>query len=253
MSNLIPQKRADKNGRMVTRHVKPLTTPSSPPSIPAPTNDSVWAGGGITIPSGVSSVQDIWNKNRISRTQYTLADFDPDAVKEINRLIEESKKLDRSFGLNLAIGQALDLMATDGIKSGLHNVAVFGPCVIRHANNDVTPFITALHELYAPREIDFYLEATDKERLSATALVEFTVRAEMELGESVVKYSSEDDEEILEYTELRDPKLTTFILENPEKADDVFDILLQDKGAVPVDVIQERLQHTEKTLRNGVL
>ena len=117
----------------------------------------------------------------------------------------------------------------------------------------MTPFIVALQEMTAPRDIDYLLDATDEERTQARALVEFTVRAEDSLGKPVVYYSDEDPEEIMEYTQLRDPELTRFIMEHPEASDDVLSVLIAEGGPVPVEIIQERLNHSEKALREGVL
>jgi hypothetical protein len=248
MSNLKPEKRLDKNGRLVTKHVKVQTAQPAAPMMPPP-----FAGFGTTLSSEFNDLNDIWATNRISKTKYTVEDFSPEAVSEINDLISESRKRGNTVGVQIAIGEALDLMATDGIKTGLHNVAVFGKIVLRHSNTDVTPFITALHEITAPREIDYLLDATPEERQWAETLVEFTVRAEEEIGDSVVRYSSEDPEEILTFTDLRDPQLGYFITEHPETMDEVLELLKVEGGAIPVDIIRERLAHSEKALRGGVL
>lgn len=248
MSNLIPVKRVDKNGRLVTKHVKPQgTAPSAPPKIPMPFMN------GITIPSGNSGIKGIWDSNMIARTKYTVADFDQGAIAEVERLLDQSNELGRTVGMALSVGEALDLMAEHGINKGFHNLAVFGKHVLPHTNLNVTPYVTALHELFAPREIDFLLEATPEERRSAEALVEFTVRAEDALGKKVISYSNDDPEEIMEFTSLRDPLLTQFILDSPDSIDGVLDILIAEDGPVPVDVIRERLAHSEKALSQGIL
>jgi hypothetical protein len=252
-SNLIPTPRVDKNGRLVTKHMKPQAAPAATGTIPAPALDLALAPNTVTIPSNVQGLDDLWNAHRIYHTRHTLDSFDPRAVETVNDLIRQGDDLDRTFGLKIAITEGLTLMSEYGLPIGLHNVAVFGGCAMKHANTDVTAFICALQERNAPKEIDYLLDATEEERLSAQALIEFTVRADEALGQPVIYYSSEDKEEVMEFTQLRDPDLTNFILANPDSADDVFDILVAEGGPVPVDVIQERLQHSEKSLRGGVL
>jgi hypothetical protein len=252
-SNLIPTPRVDKNGRLVTKHMKPQATPVAAAAIPAPALDLAMAPNMVTIPSNVQGLDDLWKAHRISKTPHTLDSFDPRAVEAVNDLIRQGDKLDRKFGLNIAITEAFTLMSEYGMPLGMHNLAVFGGCAMRHANTDVTAYICALHEMNAPKEIDYLLDATDEERHKAQTLIEFTIRAEEALGQSVIYYSSEDRDEVMEFTHLRDPELTNFILANPESADDVFDVLVAEGGPVPVDVIQERLQHSEKSLRGGVL
>lgn len=250
-SNLIPTPRVNKNGVVVTKHMKPQAAPSPMGNIPPP--EILLSPDMITLPSNVQGVEDLWKTHRISRSTFTLDDFDPRAVAAVNDLIQQSRDLGRTIGLNHAIGQSFDLMMSDEIPTGFNNVAFFGGCVLKHVNSDVTPFIVALHEMNAPREVDYLLDATDEERFKAQALIEFTVRAEDAIGKPVIYYSDEDPEEILEFTHLRDQELTWFIMENPEASDDVLDILIAEGGPVPVDVIKERLQHSEKTLREGVL
>lgn len=252
-SNLIPTPRVDKNGRLVTKHMKPQSAPAATGAIPAPALDLTLAPNMVTIPSNVQGLDDLWKTHRIANTRHTQESFDPRAVEAVNDLIRQGSELDRTFGLKIAITEALTLMSDYGLPTGLHNVAVFGGCAMKHANTDVTAFICALQEMNAPKEIDYLLDATDEERISAQALIEFTVRADEALGQPVVYYSSEDKEEVMEFTHLRDPDLTNFILANPASADDVFELLVAEGGPVPVDVIKERLTHSEKALRGGVL
>lgn len=256
MSNghLIPTPRVNKNGVVVTKHVKPQPVSSVSGTIPAPASPVLpLSPDMVTLPPNVKGLADLWNSHRISHSKITLDDFDPRAVEMINGLIQEADALGRKIGLNHAIAQSFDLMRDHEVTNGFHNVAVFGGCVLKHVNTDVTPFIVGLQELTAPRDIDYLLEATDEERLKALALVEFTARAEDSLGKPVIYYSDEDPEEIMEYTHLRDPELTKFIMDHPESSDDVFEILRAEGGPLPVDVILERLKHTEKALREGVL
>lgn len=252
-SNLIPTPRVDKNGRLVTKHMKPQASPAATGVIPAPALDLAMSPGMVTLPPNVQSLDDVWKNHRISKTWHKLEHFDPRAVEAVNDLIRQGDELDRTVGLNFAIAESLTMMSEYGLPLGLHNLAVFGGCAMRHANTDVTAYICALQEMNAPKEVDYLLDVTDEERSKAQALIEFTVRVDETLGQPVIYYSSEDPEEVMEYTHLRDNDLTNFILANPESADDVFDILVAEGGPVPVDVIQERLNHSEKSLRGGVL
>lgn len=252
-SNLIPTPRIDKNGRLVTKHMKPQAAPADTGTIPAPALNLAMSSGMVTLPPNVQGINDVWKTHRISKTWHTLDHFDPRAVEAVNDLISQGDELGRSVGLNFAIAESLNMMSDYGMPLGLHNLAVFGGCALRHANTDVTAYICALQEMNAPKEVDYLLDATDEERSKAQALIEFTVRVDETLGQPAIYYSSEDPEEIMEFTQLRDNDLTNFILANPDSADDVFDILVAEGGPVPVDVIQERLQHSEKSLRGGVL
>ena len=248
MSHLIPQQRMDKNGHLVVRHVKPGLPSPAPSAIPSPML------GGITLSSDASNVMEIWNNSRIASTHHTLDDFNPEAVAEVDRLIAESRRLGRTMGLQASIVQAFGLMADEGIATDFHNIAVFGGHILAEANIDVGTYVIALQEMNAPDHVDYLLDATPEQRYSAEALVRFTAKAEhLELAEELLWYSSEDEEEILEYTRVRDPELTAFILDNPDSVDDLLDLLKVSPKALPVELIREQLSHGEKALRVGVL
>lgn len=254
MSNLIPTPRTDKNGRTVVRHMKPQGIPSqNVPPMPVPTLDIFSALNMTTIPAEATSLDDVWKTHRISKSRHTQDSFDPRAVQEVDKLLVQGVELERAFGVKLAVASALTLMSEYGLPVGFHNLAVFGECALRHSNADVTDYIAALHEMNAPREIDYLLDVDDDERNKAKTLVEFTVRLNEALGAPIIYYSSEDPEEVVEFTQLRDPELTNFILANPDSADDVFEVLVAEGGPVPVEVIKERLVHPEKALSRGVL
>lgn len=239
----------DKNGRLVTRHVKAIAAqPPSPGTFIPPV-------GSITLHSNVDGLPSIWNSHRISRSGIKLEDLDQDAVAEIERLMETYKGAGSApkMGLQISVTSALSLIESEGIHNELHNLAVFGKHIFPYCNVESEQYVRALHEMTAPEEIDYLNGATDEQRASAEALISFTVRAEAALGEKVIRYSTEDPEEDFEYTELRDPELTRFIMDNPDKAEDVLDILTQEKDSIPVDVIKMRLLHDEKALNGGVL
>lgn len=245
--NLRPEQRADKHGKVVTRHVLDQTSTAPAKPLPAPVLTAPrFSTSQTTIPERVESLQDLWDNNAISYTGYTMEDIDLRAREEINRLLATTTL---KFALSDAIQEELNLLAECGSKTGIHNIAVFGKIVTENSPyNNVQSYVDGFTEM-GLKDHDYLLEASDSEREEAKSLVSFIARAEkLGIAERLVKYGDGHDS-----TWLRDPELVRYIRENPEDSDTVLEVLGDSNEALTVDLIKARMAHGVSSLRDGVL
>lgn len=205
--------------------------------------------GAITLPSKVGALADLWDRSPIACTNYKVEDFDRRAVAEVERLLArrpESGANKPPMGVQIAVGSALKAMADHGTPSALHNLAEFGDVLYPFDRGELEQYLGFLAE-YSGRDLDYLVEATDEQRTRAKAFVKFISDAERRVP-GVIEF---DDE--LDYYAPEDPKLTALIWTRPDRAVDVLEILVQQGGPLPVEVIEARLDHGTRALREGVL
>lgn len=243
--NKIAEKRADKTGKIVTRHVNAAPPQKPVKAMPAPTLALSLSTAQTTIPHDVGGLQDLWDSNAIRKSTYVQDDFAPDAVAEVDRLLQTSS---RKFALSESVQSALNHMVETGSKTDFHNIAIFGKHIVPHAHGDVQSYVAGLYEMGMP-DHDYLMLSDHQERAVATTLVEFVARAEaLPFSDQIIKYGQSHDA-----TYLADSELAGLIMDHPESADEVFDIISRSKQAMAVDLIKECLEHEQKAFRDGVL
>jgi hypothetical protein len=261
MSNLIPEKRVNKNGVAVTKHVRANQTPAASASFPSPSPGVNTARPATPL---LEAATPLFQRGAIG--DFTLDDVAPEALEKIEELLKaDSEMKPPSYSVGNSIGTALGQDSLEKCVEYLHNVAVFAPLVtaLRDNNLSISAFVTGLK--YYPndvlwRNMDYLKEAPESLAEKAKNLMEFTLKAS---GRSVVsdaliydafmeEWDSENGVSDV-YIKLKDDDLAAYIMEHPEHGDAILDMVEREGKALPAKLMADRLNHDVQPLSEGIL
>ena len=266
-SNLIPEQRTDKNGRTVTRWVKPdSATSKSKPPLPAPTK--------APLPQ-TPNLEAAFRRANLDNRGITVSDLDPRTAIAVESMLETvydsgdtasmSTANDLVFG---ALKWIRDDYAHDIDYSQINNVGVFGADLIssRFVRDRMHMYVQGLHanNLFLGVN-DFLLEATDKQREQAKALVNFANAApvpwsvhyfgydELDPDDSPEDHADAVEEDYCVRIGGNDPDgLSRFIMEHHDRVDEII-TLVKERNNADVEMLREVIGHGEQALRQGLL
>ena len=142
MSNLIPEKRVDKNGVIVTKHVRANQSPAASTSFPSPSPQLAWMRPSTPL---LKETMALFQKD--STGGLTLDDIAPEALGKIEALLKAANERTPPFhSVANSIGTALLKESLAERMTYMHNIAVFAPLVtaLNDDSNSVSAFVTGL-------------------------------------------------------------------------------------------------------------
>lgn len=262
MSNLIPEKRVNKNGVAVTKHVRPDLKSGSPVKLPAPpAGPSTPRAATPSLDTTLKVTREYHKNSGHTAIPFTLDDLDPSVVQELETLLQNDDAMKpRSYVISSGITSALSQDTVEKCVTYMHNIAVFGPLLAGPENNSISGYISGLNhysEAVLPPNQDYLIDATYEQREKALELVYFTLRANRLEDESPLVYDSfmdslGSDDGMEVYFKLKDDELAAYIMEHPEHGDAIIE-MMNKEGALPVQLMVDRLNHEVSSLRDGVL
>lgn len=259
MSNLIPEKRFDKNGRLVTKHVRASLPSESSSPIPSPKPVS----GAVRPDSPLLHANlDTFQKEVTDR--FTTDDLAPEAVEMLEKLLlSDFEKSSKSYSVSNSIGTALLQGPREKCVNYFHRVAVFASVITsRKDGASVSPLITGLSkysESVLWPDVDYLTEASDEMTERVKNLIGFTLRArDRDAVADILVYDSFLDQwgdgDVRDvYVKVKDDDLALYIMDHPEHGDAIIDLIEREGRALPAELIAERLHHEVQPLREGVL
>lgn len=261
MSNLIPEKRVNKNGVAVTKHVRTNQSSAASASFPSP------SPGANTARPATPLIDEaiVLFRNRPVRG-FTLDDVAPEALEKLEALLkEESEMKPSSSSVCNGIGTALGQITLEECVEYMHNIAVFAPIITGLKDNtvSVSTYVTGLKQY--PEEVlwpnmDYLKDAPESSIERAKSLVDFTLKASRRTVVSdAIVYDSfmelwDSEGGVTDvYIKLNDDELATYIMDHPEHGDAILDMVEREGGTLPVKLMADRLNHEVSSLRDGVL
>lgn len=266
-SNLTPEPRTDKNGKISTRWVKTGVPASGAKySLPAPKTTPV-----LRTPNLDAS----FARANLEQRDFTPADLDPRTVVAIEELLvsvgDEYESVNVRSEINDLVFGALKTIRdgyADDYRFDINNVAVFGKTLKEdgECKGRINRYIAGLHRNEVFTDIgDFLLEATDEQRAQAIALVHFANTAPEPWGKNYYGYDSDSTDIYGTYSEEateedfyvavdgNDPEgLTEFIMDHHERVDDIIRIITE-RQSDDLTMLESLLGHDEQALRSGLL
>ena len=251
MTNLIPERRVNKNGIMTTKWVSPPSEPVAargniPAPMASPRSSKIYSPRHeMEIEVAYSEVGALFAKSLLKHS-HRLEDLDPQVLQAVELMVQGAMSKGLSFQADKAVSTALNTCGL-GDYTALNNLAVFGGSVMHpdSENYDVQALVAGL----APRfgVGDFLLDNTEGEREEALVLVTAAAR----IREPFVKIHDN------QYSDNRtisvaSSELTDFILSRPDDVERIARAV-NERGTDDVDVIREVLGHGQQSLRDGVL
>lgn len=266
-SNLAPEPRTDKNGRVTTRWVKPgmhsanlkasLPSPKTTPNLRTPHLDASFA------------------RANLEQRYFTAADLDPRTVIAVEELLasvgNDYESVTVRSEINDLVFGALKTIRdgyVDDYRFDINNVAVFGMTLKEdgECKGRINRYIAGLHRNEVFTDIaDFLLEATDEQRAQAIALVHFANTAPEPWSKNYYGYDSDStdiygtysedatEEDFYVAVDGNDPEgLTEFIMDHHERVDDIIRIITE-RQSDDLTMLESLLGHDEQALRSGLL
>lgn len=264
MTNLVPEQRPDKNGKLVTRHVRPTEASSTSVALPAPITQSAFNDR---------------ERARKARQEAFDAIEDFDELKLLNSGSYESY-LRRSLML---IDEETALMVRDAVTGPhmsvlcLHLVSDLNdtPRTIREvlAYRDSIPYAAAtyneggfnysdesagvirgIHEMEEFRDCDDLTSLTDEQQSQVKALLRVGHVIYTELGwtEKSLHESCKWGVGSRYPLRIQDKELISLVMDNPEQADSICE-LIKTHQAVDVEFIRESIAVNVPALVKGAL
>lgn len=254
MTNLNPEQRPDKTGKVVTRWVLPAKQANVKVVIPAPSVE--------TEPK--TTLHDVLGD---AARDVDFNDYDPRAFDLLERAVEAahgkpkaSSVLANSLRENFyrIIGDsAVDLPR-------IHNLAVLAETVLVRGVklSEIEPFVHGLNHYPEFEHVsDLLLDIDDSQREQAKALAYAALKLDERFVEHVVGASEDAEEEggwdVEPEDELMDrhitnQKLVRLIMDQPDKVDRIIDGLEKDPD-IDLDRLRLMVNHEQQYLADGVL
>ena len=261
MSNLIPEKRINKNGVAVTKHVRADSKSGQSAKLPVPSVGAVAARAATpALDEAIEQARAYMNSVIPEHLSFSVDDMDPGAAQELERLlIEDSKMEPRSYVISSGIGTALGKDSVEQCVAYMHNITVFAHLITGPGNKSISGYVSGL-DYYDPDILqpgqDYLLDVPEENRQKALALMEFTVKAN-EDADSVLIYDAFmenlGNEDAVVYVKVQDDDLAAYVMDHPEHSDAIREIVEREGKALPVEVIKGRLDHEVQSLRDGFL
>jgi hypothetical protein len=263
MSNLVPEIRTDKNGVTSKRWVRSVDPSASDRQLPAPAG----AQGSQKTVNALDAplLSKVYERGPLSTTRIGPDSFDPAAVRAIESLLE------KAHGEGWDEGKAAERMVQEALKktyddiydlSPLHNIAAFTPDLELADNyNDLELLINGVRRTAFAKINDFWVDADENQRTIAKALMVAASEldapwGETAYGDGIEMYVSDNDDEDNEeengYTHITSGRLVDFIRSRPDDVNAIILIVNERKTDNP-EIIKDILDHTESSLRSGLL
>lgn len=250
MTNLVPEKRLDKNGVLTTKHVRAvLTATSSRTAIPAPTASAK--------PTITKARRPVYSDIMTATGVFKMTNKDWDVVREgllplsddelaevhdtVTRFSKEYPSVNRTFmrlairnGKTLEAARSAEYICGDSHTKGLPDT-----------NQTLGEILIGLVEREQLVK-DFSLPEGREETIKATALV---TQAVLEYADN---YNAAIQRTVVNTYHLKDYELAGFVRENADRSDDIVNAI-RARGTVDVGMLRELLDHDVKSLTSGVL
>jgi len=257
-SNLVPERRSDKNGVVSTKWVRPAGSGcSSAVTVPAPLAPAVVHEGWDALIG--SPIDEAFKESWLGITSSaSLSQFDYEAVCIVNELLE--RKPDVGDEVERVFNQADEMLIDEDYVGDpflpMNHVAVFGEVVLRPdvLTGEIAPLVNGLNEHFGAGR-DYLHGVTDAERRSAVALVTMITSLK---NEEFVDFDEVRENEFEPYlgefrsVALRSAELAELVKAHPDEAEDIARIVNErdSDNAVMVAVV---LGSGNKAMREGVL
>lgn len=263
MSNLIPEKRINKNGVAVTKHVRADTSARTSAAIPSPASvPGMRRASTPLLDANLGLAHDSRKTQGKEPLAFTLDDLDPEAVEQIERLLQADYNMrPRSYVIHSGVNAAVSMDTLEQCVARMHNVAIFGEITAGPDDNSITGYLSGLEhygEAVLQQGQDYVLDVPQEQVEKVANLIDFTIKANKKLGETIV-YDSfmdtfNDESGVTDFfIKLRDDELAAYILEYPEHSDGILDMLEKEEELLPVQLMHDRLTHDVQAIRDGVL
>jgi hypothetical protein len=253
MNNLVPERRPDKNGVVSTKWVRPAGGGASMAAVPAPVAlSAVRKDRGSLFGSPIEAV---FMDSRMDSPEFSLSQFDYDAVRVVNGLLERGVDLGREpmRVFNQAYYRLTDADAPGDPFLPMNDLAVFGE-IVKSPDalaNDLEPIIRGLAP-YFGSERDYLNGVTEEERCSAIALVTVITRLENEEFIEVDDPYDEGPGGDYRSFDLRSPELAELVMANPDDAEEIIRIV-NERESDDAAMVAEVLKSEHKSLSSGML
>lgn len=254
MSKLVPQRRPDKNGKMVTRHVrasdvddKQVWTPPAPARL-AVDNRKTWIfqlSGKITTQMGFSiSDQDEWYQ-----IEYSLEEYSDQLLKRLNDVWKPRTQLSSAIAVMVYHGES---------EQFIREFAMFGGIVADETTgmSMAMSFVRSLHGYKELPQVEDYSAADAKTKAACRALLVLAER--LRDGR---KEFSEDEPPIIgvphDYDSyntpvIQDAGLVQLVVDRPDDVQRIGDIALA-RRTTDAETIISVMDYDTQSLASGVL
>lgn len=260
--NLRPEKRMDKNGRLVTKHVRAgdISKEVSLPSVKQPS-----VSRHLQAPLLIEQIalgKSAREKLGVGIIDFTLDDLDPEAVESLEELLRADEEMrPTSYVTQSAISNAMGSDTLEQCVTTMHNITVFGEVFAVPDNPGMVSYVKGIGQYstdVANLEVDYLLDAEPEEAASIAALLKFTMEAHQSLDEVAVYDSFFDTFDsssgVTEsYVKLKDDDLAAYIVEHPDRADEILGMIKDAGHLLPVELVDARFNHEVQSIRDGVL
>lgn len=261
MSNLIPEKRVNKNGVVVTKHVRASQPAPVTASFPSPN-----PGAGKPRPATPLFEESLALFQKEDTSGFSIDDLAPEALEKIEALLlADAQMKPTSYSVSNGIGTALLQSSLEERTRYFHNIAVFGPIVMARKDNNlsVSSFVTGLgqysDDVLWPK-VDYLIDAPEDLTQKAKNLLEFTIKANgREVVSDALVYDSfmdkwESGNEIDDvFMKIKEKEVALYVMDHPEHGDALLDMIEEAGGILPMELIKGRLNHDVQSLREGFL
>lgn len=255
MSNLTPEKRPDKTGKVVTRWVLPAASAANRTALPAPSVD----------PESKSPLLDILGD---AARDVDFKDYDPRVLPLLEHAIEAARGNPKARSV-LGISLRENFYRIRGDSSvdepRLHNLAVLAEPILVWGEklSEIEPFVNGLNRYPKFEHVsDLLLDCDNDQRVQARALVFAAFKLDERFVESIVgiseDYSDEEgawdiepDDELMEQY-ITNQKLARLIMDHPDKVERIVERLGQDPD-IDLDRLRIMVNHGQQSLADGVL
>lgn len=252
MSELVPERRVDKNGRSVIRHVKPSNAGKARKSLPAPSSATPTRGQILhRLTTGIAT-----------QMGYTLEE--QDEWHAINETLEGYSdqfltRLNAAFKPRTQIATAIAVMVyRDETEQFIREFAAFGGVIPDESNGmDLAmAYVRSLHHYPQLPQVDDYSVADEATKQACRELMLLTYRMEDEIvlfegGTDPVKTIAHDYDSFSTPV-LNHDGLVRLIIERPQDAQRIGDIAIE-RGTGDPRAIVEVMDHGVSSLSGGVL
>lgn len=255
-NDLVPERRADKNGVVSTKWVRPVAGGSSAARVPAPLAPAAvedWES------LAGSPIAEVFGESWLGRkAKVSLRQFDYEAVCIINELLERKPDLaqepERVF--NEADEKLMDEAFVGDPFLPLNEVAVFAEVVLRPyaLTDELVPLVNGLSAYFGAGR-DYLHGVTVEERAAAVALV--TVVTSLE-NHDFIDFEEVGEGEYEPYLgefrsiALRSPELAELVMAHPAEAGEIVRIINERDSDDP-GMVGTVLGSGHRSLNTGML
>lgn len=244
MNNLVPEKRLDKNNRLVTKYVKPAGAGLGGENIPSPTTT-------ISTRS-----RDLRNVVLRMKDDYELRDIPEDQiVAKFDSLSDDTLRL-----IMDSTGEGSDQVHPSEVAFVVHRgfsetvlreYLTFSLDVIDCEDGDGTVgYVQALHQYSKLKKHKDLSVADEKTQQACHTLLKVTwMYSAFNYDDPAIKLIKGEDG--MDFPMLKSTALVNMILDNPDRGDDIIEFL--DERGYKISALKEMLATAPRALRDGWL